>query len=463
MNPIGESRNSNRLFKEETPVWYGLNGKVSRKWLSACKEERNQTQGLMEKIVSPLNLQEACRRVVSNGGSSGSDKMETEELKNWLGENLSKLQEELLTGSYVPQPVKGVRIPKPKGGYRQLGIPTVKDRLVQQAISQVLSVIYERTFSENSFGFRPSRNAHQALKMAASYVKEGQESLVNIDLAKFFDEVNHHRLLWLLGTRLGDKRVIRLIHQFLRTGIMEGGVTSVRIKGTPQGSPLSPLLSNIVLDELDQELTRRGYSFVRYADDLQIFCNNQRRGEQIKESVTHFLEGRMKLKVNREKSGVRQYWQSNFLGHSILKEGKVGLSKQSEERLRTKLKSITKRNRGNSLQAILKELKLILRGWLEYFKHASMKSKLDKLDGWLRRKLKCYRLKQCKRTIGIVRLLRSLGVEEKLCWKTALSGKGWWRLSNSPGISTGMTNKWFKEQGYYDLSENYKRLQCKLL
>lgn len=463
MNPMGESTNGNRLFKEEIPVWYGSNGKVSRKWLSACEEERNQTQALMEKIANPLNLQEACRRVVSNGGSGGIDGMQVQELKGWLQSNLTKLSEELLAGKYIPQPVKGVRIPKPKGGYRQLGIPTVKDRLVQQAIHQVLNVIYDKTFSSKSYGFRPEKNAHQALKQAARYSSEGKTTVVDIDLAKFFDEVNHHRLLWLLGTRIGDKRVIHLIHKFLKTGIMEGGLTTVRTKGTPQGSPLSPLLSNIVLDELDQELTRRGYSFVRYADDMQIFCKHEQRGKEIQENITEFIESRMKLRVNREKSAVRKCWASNFLGHSILLNGKVGLSPTSEERFRTKLKTITRRNRGVSLETILSELLPVMRGWLEYFKYASMKWKMEKIDGWLRRRLKCFRLKQCKRVIGIVRFLGSLGVGEQLSWKTALSGKGWWRLSNSPALGIGMNNKWFKEKGYYSLLENYNSLHCKLL
>lgn len=463
MNPMGESTDSNRLFKEEMPVWYGTDGKVSRKWLSACKEERNQTQALMEKIADPLNLKEACRRVVSKGGSGGIDQMQVRELRVWLQGNLSKLSEELLTGSYIPQPVKGVRIRKPKGGYRQLGIPTVKDRLVQQAISQVLSRIYDKTFSEHSYGFRPGKNAHQALRQAAKFVSEGKRTVVDIDLAKFFDEVNHHRLLWLLGTRIGDKRVIKLIHGFLKTGIMEGGLTTIRVKGTPQGSPLSPLLSNIVLDELDQELQRRGYSFVRYADDMQIFCKTEQKGEEKKASITGFLENRMKLKVNRDKSAIRNHWETNFLGHSILSNGNIGISPATEERLKTKLKAITRRNRGVSLEEVLEELTSILRGWLEYFRYASMKRKMEKIDGWLRRRLKCFRIKQCKRTIGLVRFLRSLGVEEKLCWKTALSSKGWWRLSNSPALSIGMNNQWFKEKGYYSLLDNYSSLHCTLL
>ena len=416
----------------------------------------------MDRIACPLNLKEALRRVVTNGGGGGIDKMELEELKEWFIKNLSQLQQELLSDEYKPQPVKGVRISKPKGGYRQLGIPTVKDRLVQQAILQVLNPIYDPKFCKESFGFRKGRNAHQALRHASSQVQQGRGIIIDLDLEKFFDQVHHHRLLWLIETRIGDRRVIRLLHRFLKSGIMEGGMVQQRIKGTPQGSPLSPLLSNIVLDELDQELSRRGLNFVRYADDVQIFLSSTASAERVMAGVTRFIEERMRLRVNKEKSSIRKYFESNFLGHTILK-GKVGLSKSSEERLKNKLKAITKRNRGVSLEAMLEELKPVLRGWLQYFKYAQMKEKLKQIEGWLRWRMKCFRLKQCKRTIGIVRFLRSVGVEEKLTWKTALSGKGWWRLSNSPATNIGMNNKWFEKLGYYSLVENYQRLHCNIL
>lgn len=275
--------------------------------------------------------------------------------------------------------------------------------------------------------------------------------------------MNHHRLLWLLGRRIGDKRVIQLINRFLKTGIMEEGLCQQRRKGTPQGSPLSPLMSNIVLDELDQELTRRGHSFVRYADDMQIFVFSKQSAERVMSGITDFIENRMKLKVNHSKSAVRECYNTNFLGHSILYQGRVGLSQSSEDRLKTKLRSITKRNRGVSFEQILHELETALRGWLQYFRHASMKKKVGHLDSWLRRRLKCFRLKQCKRTIGMVRFLLKLGVEKTLCWRTALSGKGWWRLSNSPALHIGMNNSWFSKQGYYSLLENYNTVFRKLL
>ena len=463
MNPMEERRQSNHLFVEAIPVWYSQNGKVNPMWLSACKEERNLTSDLMERIGDPLNITKACRRVVSNGGSSGVDGMKVEELKEWLGTNLSKLQAQLLEGSYQPQAVKGIEIPKATGGKRQLGIPTVIDRVVQQSIHQVLSIGYERIFSENSYGFRPGKSAHQALKQASAYVAEGRSYVIDLDLEKFFDEVNHHRLMWLLSTRIGDQRVLRLIHRYLKAGMMQGGLLEQRIKGTPQGSPLSPLLSNIVLDELDKELDRRGHSYVRYADDVKIFVSSSRRAGEVKASITKYITQKLKLKINGSKSRICRGYELNFLGHSILNKGQIGLSKTSEERLKEKIREVTKRNRGISFEEMLKELRAKLQGWLNYFRYAKMKSKMEAIDGWLRRRLKCFRLKQCKRTIGIVRWLRKLKVEETLSWRTALSGKGLWRLSNSPALNIGMNNKWFSAQGYYSLSENYKSLHRKTL
>lgn len=454
---------SNCLFAEDVTVRYIRSGRVNPAWLSACEEERNSTKHLMEQIADPLNLQKAYQRVVQNGGSGGVDGMTVKELQEWLGKNLNLMQQQLLEGKYEPEAVRGVQIPKPQGGHRQLGIPTVKDRLIQQAIHQVLSIGYERIFSCFSYGFRPNKNAHQALKQAGSYVAMGKGYVIDLDLEKFFDEVNHHRLMWLLSTRIGDKRVLQLIHRYLKAGMLQNGLNEQRIKGTPQGSPLSPLLSNIVLDELDKELKHRGHSYVRYADDVKIFVSSEQRAEGVKRSITRYIENKLKLKVNLTKSKTCKGYELNFLGHSILTKGNLGLSKQSEARLKSKLKEVTQRNRGISLETMLAKLRTIVQGWLQYFRYARMKVKMELIDGWLRRRLKCFRLKQCKRTIGIVRWLRKLGVEEKLNWRTALSGKGWWRLSNSPAISIGMNNKWFNAQGYYSLSENYKSLHRKSL
>jgi group II intron reverse transcriptase/maturase len=302
-----------------------------------------------------------------------------------------------------------------------------------------------------------------SIKAGREYVAAGKGYVIDLDLEKFFDEVNHHRLMWLLSTRIGDRRLLKLIHRYLRAGMLQEGLSEQRIKGTPQGSPLSPLLSNIVLDELDKELEQRGHSYVRYADDVKIFVSGAKRAEAVKASITRYIENKLKLKVNKTKSRICKGYELNFLGHSILTDGSLGLSKQGEQRLKAKLKQVTQRNRGISLEQMLQQLRTIKQGWLHYFRYARMQGKMESIDGWLRRRLKCFRLKQCKRVIGIVRWLRKLGVEETLSWPTALSGKGWWRISNSPAINIGMNNKWFTLQGYYSLSENYKALHRKSL
>jgi group II intron reverse transcriptase/maturase len=419
----------------------------SEEWLSDCSAERAVTCGLMESVSDLSNLERACRHVLSNKGSAGVDGMSVEELGEWFAKNWRTLQTSLLDGSYRPEAVLGVQIPKPGGGYRQLGIPTVRDRMVQQAIHQVLSPRYERVFSDYSYGFRPGRSAHQALAAASGEVECGRSVIVDIDLAKFFDEVNQDRLMWQLGLRIGDKRLLKLIHRFLKSGMLSGGLVSQRIKGTPQGGPLSPLLSNIVLDELDKELERRGHSFARYADDLIIFVSSQRAGHRVLSSMTLYLETRLRLKVNKEKSGVRSCSEVNYLGHNLLRDGGLGLSKASETRLKEKVREITRRNRGVSLNTVIGELNALLRGWVNYFYLARMISKLRDLYGWVKRKLRCYRLKQCKRAITMVRFLSSLGVPRNRAWTTAASRKGWWRKSQTPAAHEGMNNKWFVKVG----------------
>lgn len=446
------------LFKEEVPVWYDRTGEVCQKWVSRCKEERKQTMTILDEIVSLSNLIKAYRQVKRNGGSSGVDGMSIKECGEWISKHHDELRDTILRGKYRPSAVRGVEIPKPNGGVRMLGIPTVKDRVIQQAISQVMNRYYDSTFSESSYGFRPNRSASGALKEACKHIKSGKTKIVDIDLAKFFDEVNHSRLMWMLSLRIGDKRLLDLLRKILRSGILMGGIASQRIKGTPQGSPLSPLLSNIVLDELDQELRRRGLSFVRYADDMLIFTKSQMSAERVLEGMREYITKRMKLKVNESKSGIRQIHEINFLGHGLGYGGKLRLSKQSESRLKEKLKKKTERNRGISIEQMIKEVNTVLRGWLHYFKAAEMKTKMQVINSWLRRRIRCFRLKQCKRVIGIVRFLRKLKVKEKLCWLTALSGKSWWRLSNTPGTNIGMNNKWFEELGYYDLEHNYELL-----
>lgn len=459
MNPAGQEEwiEAGSLFVEKKPVWFLQNGKVNPEWLSVCEEERNQTNRLLERIISFSNLSQAWKQVKRNKGIAGVDKQTIEEFGEWFPANWETLVEQIMEGIYTPSPTLKQEIPKANGKVRELGIPTVKDRVVQQAIQQVLQTQYDQTFSPNSYGFRPKRNAHQALSRASGYIASGKRYIIDLDLAKFFDEVNHHRLMWLLSQRIGDERLLNLIRKILKSGILAEGLKKQRTKGTPQGSPLSPLLSNIVLDELDQELQRRGLDFIRYADDVQIFVSSKLSAERVQKSLIEFIEQRMLLKVNREKSGIRQPQEANFLGYSFMGNGSLRLSTKSEERLKDKIKTITSRKRGVSFEQILSELRITLQGWLGYFKLAKMKSKLQQIDGWMRRRLTCFRLKQCKRAIGIARFLQKLGVSEELSWKTALSGKGWWRLSNSPGCNYGMTRKWFSKQGFYSLLENYEK------
>jgi group II intron reverse transcriptase/maturase len=411
----------------------------------------------MDRVVEPSNLMRSYRKVVSNAGSAGVDGMGVKELKAWLRSNYSGLKQQLEQGIYRPEAVREVEIPKAGGGVRKLGIPTVIDRLIQQAMHQILSVGYEATFSQSSYGFRPHRSAHDALRQGCKYVSAGKNVVVDLDLEKFFDQVNHDRLMWLLSRRIGDRRILALIRLYLQSGIMKEGLTSQRTKGTPQGSPLSPLLSNIVLDEMDKELERRGLSYVRYADDVKIFVSSEVAAIRVKHRITEYITTKLKLKVNDEKSRICKGYELNFLGHSLLQDGTLGLSKQSEARLKLKVKQITRRNRGVNMEQMLKELQVVLKGWLQYFRFARMGRRIELIDGWIRRKLRCVRLKQCKRTIGIVRWLRSLGMAEKRSWLIGLSGKGWWRISNSPAVNEAMNKEWFANQGYYSLSLHYNR------
>lgn len=452
-----EGRVVDRLFIEEQPVWFLQNGEVNPEWLSVCEEERNQTKCLLKAVSSFKQMSQAWQQVKRNKGTSGLDKQTIEEFAEWYYQNWETLSKSLLSGVYEPSPVKQVEIPKGQNKFRTLGIPTVKDRVVHQAIQKVLQIRYEPKFSESSYGFRPQRGAHQAIKQASNYIKGGKTYIVDIDLENFFGEVNQDRLMWLLSTRIGDKSLLRLIRKILRAGILSEGLSQQGVKGTPQGSPLSPLLSNIVLDELDQELERRGLSFVRYADDVQIFVGSQASAERVMRSIRNFIENRMLLKVNKIKSGIRRPPSSTFLGYGFMWDGSLRLSRRSEVRLKSKIKAITSRKRGVSFQQILSELRQSLSGWMNYFKFAKMKRKLQDIDGWMRRRLKSFRLKQCKRAISIANYLQKLGVSKNLSWRTALSGKGWWRLANSPAIAIGMTNQWFLEQDFYSLLENYKR------
>lgn len=424
----------------------------------AGEQERALTRDLMGAILCHSNIKQAYKQVKQNKGVAGIDQMPVGKFAVWYAEEAETLLSKLYDGTYEPQGVKQAEIRKPNGGKRKLGIPTVTDRIIQQAIAQVLSPIYERKFSDHSYGFRPKRSAHQALKKGSEYVEEGRYIVIDLDLQTFFDVVNHDRLMYRLSTTIGDKTLLGLIRKYLQSGIMVDGVLSQRTEGTPQGSPLSPLLSNIVLDELDKELEGRGLKFVRYADDCNIYVRSLKAGERVMESVSNFIENKLKLLVNKEKSQVCEVNHTIFLGYTIQKDGILNIAKKSVERFKEKIRKITKRNRGVKLEQVIVELIPVMRGWLNYFHRARCKSLLKNLDSWIRRKLRCYRLKQCKRVITLQQFLKSRGVDTWLSWILALSGKGHWRKSGCPQMHQALNNKWFDEAGLYNLSLNYVRL-----
>jgi group II intron reverse transcriptase/maturase len=422
------------------------------------QQRRALTENLMTIICSSHNLKQAYKQVKRNKGAAGIDQMPTGKFADWFILKGELLINDLLQGNYQPQAVKQVEIPKPKGGVRKLGIPTVTDRIIQQAIAQVLSPIYEREFSGKSYGFRPRRSAQMALRQASEYVTEGRSVVIDMDMKSFFDEVNHDRLMYQLSTKIEDKTLLRLIRKYLQSGVLSGGLISQRLKGTPQGSPLSPLLSNIVLDELDKELEKRGHCFVRYADDFSIYVRSQKAGERVKESISAFITNKLKLKVNEEKSTVCGVDKTVLLGHTILKDGNLIIAKDNVERFKKSIRNITKRNRGVSFEQIISELNPKLRGWFNYFKHTKSKGLFQELDAWIRRKLRCFRIKQTKRVIGLVRFLKKQGVVTYQSWIIALSGVGWWRKSATPQIHQAMGNFWFREQNLFNLSLNYEKL-----
>ncbi len=454
------------LFSEQNqhaiPYSEGREGVPQAQTRKGTQVSREGQQGralagsLMAVICSQQNISQAYKRVKQNKGVAGIDQMPTGEFAPWFSKHGAELIDQLLKGVYVPDPVKQVEIPKQSGGKRKLGIPTVTDRIIQQAIAQVLSPIYEPIFSNHSYGFRPKRSAHQALLRASGYVKEGKVWVVDMDLQSFFDEVNHDKLMYKLSRTLQDKELLRLIRKYLRSGILIEGLSQQREKGTPQGSPLSPLLSNIVLDTLDKELENRGHSFVRYADDFSIFVRSQKASERVKGSIGCFITEALKLKVNEDKSVVCECDQTKLLGYTIYRDGNLGVARESLQRLKIKIRGITRRNRGRRFEAIISELRPVLRGWLQYFRLSKSNRIMQDLDAWIRRKLRCYRIKQCKKVITLQRFLKKSGVATWQSWILALSGKGHWRKSGCPQVQQAMGLKWFEAQGLYNLALNHK-------
>ena len=403
----------------------------------------------MEEVVERENLKEALKRVKANKGSPGVDGMTVHALPDHLKEHWPAIRAQLLSGTYKPQPVRRVEIPKPDGGVRKLGIPTVLDRLIQQAVMQVLQGRWDRTFSEYSYGFRPRRSAHQAVAQAQQYIAEGYRRVVDLDLEKFFDRVNHDKLMGQVAKRVTDKRVLKLLRAFLTAGVMENGLVSPVDEGTPQGGPLSPLLSNLVLDELDRELERRGHRFVRYADDCNIYVRSERAGLRVMESVRRFITKRLKLKVNQEKSAVARPEERKFLGFSFTRnrEPKRRLAPKAMARFKERVRELTRRTRGVSLEEMVAELSTYLRGWRGYFGFCQTPRVLMHLDSWIRRRLRAVVWQQWKRFGRRVKELQKLGVSRAWAVRTASSGLGPWRLSHEPTICQALPNVFFDTLG----------------
>jgi len=419
-------------------------------------ESPTQTDSLMEEVCQRDNLWKALKRVQANKGSPGVDGMTVKQLPGYLKRHWPKIREQLLSGTYRPQPVKRVEIPKPDGGVRKLGIPTALDRFIQQAVLQVLSKRWDRTFSEHSYGFRPGRSAHQAVAQAQAYIAEGYRYTVDIDLEKFFDRVNHDMLMGRVANRVSDKRLLRLIRAFLCAGVMENGLVGPTEEGTPQGGPLSPLLSNLMLDDLDRELTRRGLRFVRYADDCNIYVRSRRAGERVMASISRFITGKLKLKVNQEKSAVARPWQRKFLGFSFTaaREPKRRIAPKTLSRFKKRVRELTKRNRGVSLERMVEQLSRYLIGWRGYFGFCQTPSVLQGLDSWIRRRLRCFQWKLWKRGKTRFAELRKRGASKRQAATTAGSSRGPWHLSRSPTLNLALPGAYFDSLGLPRLSDS---------
>jgi RNA-directed DNA polymerase len=412
-------------------------------------ESPAENERLMEEICEGENLRHAYKQVLSNKGSPGIDGMRVEELKDYLQIHWQAIKEQLLSGKYRPQSVKRVEIPKPNGGTRKLGIPTVLDRFIQQAVMQVLQKRWDKTFSEHSYGFRPGRSAHQAVRQAQRYIAEGKSWVVDIDLEKFFDRVNHDILMSRIARRVKDKRVLKLIRGFLTAGVLEGGLATPTTEGTPQGGPLSPLLSNLLLDELDKELEGRGHRFVRYADDCNIYVSSQRAGERVMTSIGKFLTSKLKLRINQAKSAVAKPQQRKFLGFSFTggKQPKVRLSPESIQRFKDRIRQSTKRSRGRNVQQVIAELTKFLIGWRAYFGRCDTPSVLEALDGWLRRRLRSLIWKQWKRKRKRFTELLKRGIGKKLTAQTVASCPKPWKASGVSAMLIAFPNSYFDQLG----------------
>ena len=426
------------------------------------KAELERDGGLMDAVCERGNMKLAYQRVIENKGAAGVDGIGIVEFKDHLKQHWPTIKAKLLAGEFMPQPVRRVDIPKPQGGVRTLGIPTLTDRLIQQAMHQVLSPIFEADFSASSYGFRPGRNAHQAIKAARQYVAEGRRFVVDLDLEKFFDRVNHDLLMEKHSKKIGDGRVLRLIRRYLEAGMMAEGIVSPRTEGTPQGGPLSPLLSNILLTGLDRELESRGHAFCRYADDCNIYVRSRQAGERVMASITRFLMDKLKLAVNVAKSAVARPWMRKFLGYSLTwhKAPRLRIAPASIKRLEDRIRVILKGSRGRSLPHTIEELNQVLRGWAAYFKLTQTKGVLEELDGWIRRKLRCIQWRQWKRSYTRATNLMKAGLTEERAFRSAFNQRGPWWNSGASHMNQAFPKSFFDRLGLVSLLDTMRRLQC---
>ncbi len=444
------------------PEGAGLRVEVETADVARTKAELERESGLMEAVCERGNLRLAYERVIRNKGAAGVDGIGVSEFKAHLKHHWPTIKAKLLAGTYIPQAVRRVDIPKPQGGVRTLGIPTLTDRLIQQALHQVLLPIFEAEFSESSYGFRPGKSAHQAVKAAQRYVAEGRRVVVDMDLEKFFDRVNHDLLLAKLARKIEDGRVLKLIRRYLEAGMMAEGVVSPRTQGTPQGGPLSPLLSNILLTELDRELERRGHAFCRYADDCNIYVRSLAAGQRVLAGITQFLTKRLKLTVNEAKSAVARPWERTFLGYSLTwhKAPKLRIAPTSLKRLEARIRHVLKGARGRSVRRTIEALNPVLRGWAAYFKLTETQRALEEIDGWLRRKLRCILWRQWKRPYTRAKNLMKAGLKEERAFRSAFNQRGPWWNSGASHMNAAFPKTFFDRLGLVSLLDTTRRLQC---
>ena len=415
----------------------------------------------MEAVVERANLWRAYERVLQNKGAAGVDGLTVFELKAWLQQHWPSVKAALLAGDYVPAAIRKVDVPKPNGGVRTLGVATVLDRLIQQALLQVLQPEFDPEFSEHSYGFRPGRNAWQAVQRAQGYIREGHRWVVDLDLEKFFDRVNHDILMSRVARRVKDERVLKLIRRYLEAGMMSEGIVNARTEGTPQGGPLSPLLSNILLTDLDRELERRGHRFCRYADDCNIYVKSAAAGQHAMDAITGYLEQKLKLRVNRAKSAVARPWQRKFLGYSVTwhKQARLKIAESSLKRLKDRVREIVVGNASRNLGQTITALNPVLRGWSSYFRLTEVKGVLEELDGWIRRKLRCLLWRQWKRPATRRKKLQARGLDPTRAWKSASNGRGPWWNAGASHMNAAYPKSFFDVSGLVSLLETQQRFQ----